>query len=351
MKHFLLAIISLFILTQAKAQFGGDATYDFLNITTSARVNALGGTQVGLVDSSELSLSYYNPAMLTPNMHNDISLNYIDYIADMKFGYVAYAYNLENIGTFSAGIQYYNYGKFEEADEDGERSGQTFTAADYVFNLMISRNVWNNVNVGFNLKPIFSKYEIYSSFGIAGDLGVSYVDNSGNFSAGIVAKNFGFQITKYSELLTEKEPLPFDLQVGFSQRLEHAPLRFSVAFHDLTCWSLTDYDTWTYENSDDDELYYGKSDTFLKQFLRHVIIGAEIIPTKNFIIGLGYNFQRRWTLGVDENISFVGLSGGFTIKISKFKVSYSIASYHLSGTSNTFSISTNLSEFVNVKSR
>lgn len=348
MKYFLLAVISILFISQANAQFGGSATYDFLNLTTSARVNALGGDQVGLLDSTELSFSYYNPAMLMPGMDNAISMNYIDYISDMKFGYVSYARHFDEVGTFSAGVQYFNYGKFKEADEVGNLSGRTFTANDYVLHLMLSRNIWHRFTAGINLKPIYSSYEIYNSFGIGADFGISYVDSSGNFSAGIVAKNFGTQITKYSSVLNELEPLPFDLQAGFSQRLEHAPFRFSVSFHNLTNWNLTDYSTWEYENLDEDEKYYNSnSDNPVKQFLRHTILGVEFIPTKNFIVGLGYNFNRRWQLGVSENMGAVGLSGGFTVKVSKFRVSYSIASYHLSGASNNFSISTNLSEFIN----
>lgn len=346
MKLFSTAILFLFISAQLNAQFGGDATYDFLNLTSSARVNALGGTQVGMIDSSELSFSYYNPATLMPSMHQAINMNYIDYLADVKVGYASYAHNFDKVGTFSAGIQYVNYGKFKEATEDGTLTGATFTASDYALNLILSRNIWNNLNVGINVKPIISHYEIYNSIGIAGDFGLSYVDSSGNFSAGIVAKNFGTQITTYVSNGGVNEPLPFDLQAGFSQRLAHAPFRFNVTLHSLTEWNLTDYTTWEYDNREEGDQVYGKSDDILKQFIRHVILGVEFIPTKNFIVGLGYNFQRRYELGLKNNPGMVGLSAGFTVKVSKFRVSYALASYHVAGTSNNFSISTNLSEFI-----
>ncbi|MBN1925842.1 MAG: PorV/PorQ family protein, partial [Prolixibacteraceae bacterium] len=130
------------------SQFGGGSTYDFLNLTTSARVNALGGTQVGLIDSSELSMTYYNPALLMPGMHNHISLNYINYLADINQGYVSYARFFDGIGTFSAGIHYVNYGKFNEALENGTLTGNTFSASDYALNITYSRNIWNNITAG-----------------------------------------------------------------------------------------------------------------------------------------------------------------------------------------------------------
>lgn len=344
MKYFLL-FISILILSGARAQFGGNSTYDFLNLTSSARVNALGGNQVGLIDSMELSLSYYNPAMLMPGSSNTLSINYIDYLGDIRYGYASYAHSFNNIGTFSTGIQYINYGTFKEATPDGELTGRTFKASDYALNLLYSKNVWDNFTAGVNLKPIYSVYESYTSFGIAADLGVSYIDSSGNFSAGIVAKNMGAQLTTYV-VNGDREPLPFDLQAGFAQRLAHAPFRFNVTLQHLTNWKLTDYSTWTYDHREDDYLGIGRSDDIVKQFMRHVILGIEFIPTKNFIVGVGYNFQRRWSLSLADNPASVGLSAGFTVKVSKFRVSYALASYHVSGPSNIFSVSTNLSEFV-----
>lgn len=343
MKYFLL-LLGMVVISNASAQFGGSSTYDFLNLTSSARINALGGNQVGMIDSSELGLSYYNPATLMPASSNTLSLNYIDYMSDIRYGYASYARHLDGVGTFSTGIQYANYGKFQEAGADGILTGNTFSASDYALNIIYSRNIWNNFTGGINLKPIFSSYEIYTSFGIAADLGLSYVDSSGNFSAGIVVKNLGTQLKTYVAN-ADKEPLPFDLQAGFSQRLAHAPLRFNVTLQHLTNWHMTDYSTWTKDHSDPDEPVSGRSDDVVKQLMRHVILGVEFIPTKNFIVGLGYNFQRRWELSVANNPATVGLSGGFTVKVSKFRVSYAIASYHISGTSNIFSVSTNLSEF------
>ena len=346
MKQYLYFIIFILFTVQARAQFGGTATYDFLNLTSSARINALGGNQVGLIDDEELSFTYYNPAALMPGMNNDISLNYIDYVADIKIGYAAYAHDFDNFGTIATGIQYINYGSFQEADEDGTLTGNTFKASDYAFNLIYSRNIFNRFNAGINIKPIYSTYyETYNSFGIAADVGISYIDSSGNFTAGVVAKNMGTQITTYYDG-ADREPLPFDLQAGFSQRLEHAPFRFSATLQHLTEWDLTDKSTWAYDHKSETDFIAGHSDDIFKQFMRHVILGVEFIPSKNFIIGMGYNFQRRWELSVDSNPGAVGLSGGFTVKVSKFRVSYAIASYHLSSTSNIFSVSTNLSEFI-----
>lgn len=328
------------------SQFGGSSTYDFLNLSSSARVSALGGIQTGLIDSAELQMSYYNPALLMPGSHNHVTINYVNYISDINYGYVAYSRHYENIGTFAAGIQYINYGKFSESLSNGVLTGKTFTAADYALNLIYSRNIWKNITVGINIKPIYSVYESYNSFGIASDIGASIVDSTGLFSAGIVFKNIGFQLNSY-QYQTEgiNEPLPFDIQLGFAQKLAHAPFRFCVNFNQIHRWNLTDKEVWDYDNQKENDNLPGKSDDIITQFLRHVILGVEFVPSKNFTIGIGYNFQRRRELSVKSNEGFVGLSGGFNVKISKFRLSYAIASYHLSGISNIFSVSFNPSDF------
>lgn len=329
---------------QAHGQFGGNTTYEFLNLTTQARANALGGNQVGMVDTLEASFSYYNPATLRPSMHNYLSVSYVGYFKDIKLGNATYVRHYDRIGTFAAAMHFINYGKFIEAQENGEITG-SFTAGDYALNLMLARKISQGLVAGINLKPVYSVYEQYSSFGMALDAGLTYVDSTGLISAGLVFKNIGMQFTTYQKN-GQREPLPFDVQLGYSQKLAHAPLRLSFTLQNLLRWNLTDKATWDFDHKDEDEYVPGKSDDVLRQFMRHLIIGAEFIPSSNFSIGVGYNYQRRRELGVNSNPSAIGLSGGFNVKINKFRLSYSIASYHLAGTSNTFTITTNLSDFL-----
>ena len=78
--------------------------------------------------------------------------------------------------------------------------------------------------------------------------------------------------------------------------------------------------------------------------LRHVNAGIEFLPLKNFYFCLGYNFQRSRELRVESKVSTVGLSWGFGLNISKFQISYGRSHYHLAGSTNHFSITTNLDE-------
>jgi hypothetical protein len=88
-----------------------------------------------------------------------------------------------------------------------------------------------------------------------------------------------------------------------------------------------------------------KTYSFVDKLMWHMVGSAEILITKNFHARVGYNFQRRYELGVESSSGTVGLCWGFGIKISKFNISYGRAAYHLAGSADHFSISTNLSDF------
>ena len=102
----------------------------------------------------------------------------------------------------------------------------TFSAAEYAFSLIYSREIDSLFTIGVNFKPVLSHLEKYTSFGFAFDIGAACHNRSNLFSAGIVIKNAGYQITTYAGEPHQK--LPFEIQAGVSQRLAYAPLRFSL---------------------------------------------------------------------------------------------------------------------------
>jgi hypothetical protein len=312
------------------SQTGGDNVYEFLNLTHSGYISSIGGTNVS-VNSNDLNLAYHNPGLLNSSMDKSIALNYVNYFAGINYGMATYSRSFNGIGNFGTGITYLNYGSFTEADESGIITG-TFTASEYAFSLMYSREVDTLFSIGANLKPVLSHLEKYTSFGLALDLGASYHSRNNLFSAGLVMKNIGMQLTSYAG--EEKQDLPFEIQGGVSQRLAHAPFRFSLTLRHLEKFDLThQYITppATTETSD-------SGSDFGENMLRHMILGIELIPHKNFYISGGYNYQRRSELKVDQKVSSVGLSWGFGIKTSFIDIEFGRATYHLAGSSNHISL-------------
>ena len=225
----------LFFTLQLFAQIGGESTYEFLNLTNSARMAALGGNQVALNDPADLNVAYNNPALLNSEMAGTILANYVNYIADVNYGYAAYALNTESIGPLSFGIHYINYGEFIKADENGTQDG-TFHAAEYALLASWSHQT-GPINLGLTVKPILSSFESYQSLGIAFDLGAAYTSENELNTIGMVIRNVGTQIKTYYEN-GERESIPLDIQLGFSKRLAHAPFRLSATLQHLQRWKL-----------------------------------------------------------------------------------------------------------------
>ena len=111
------------------AQKGGESTYSFLGLANSARVAALGGEVVSLMDD-DINLVFHNPALLSPGMHSNLSLNYVNYFAGVNYGYASYAYSAGEIGNFAAGMHYVNYGTFDRTDELIEGALELVTGCD-----------------------------------------------------------------------------------------------------------------------------------------------------------------------------------------------------------------------------
>jgi hypothetical protein len=321
-------IIPIFICSIAYSQSGGDNVYDFLNLTNSARVAGMGGQQTAIFDD-DLNLVYHNPSLLNGSMSNHIVLNYIPFIDDLAFGYVSYARTFNKIGNVGAGIHYIDYGKFIGADEYGILTNN-FGAQEYSINFYYSRPVFDSLlYFGTTLKLINSHLETYSSIGLAMDAGITYINSNKLFVAAFVMKNLGTQLSTYYAG-ADREPLPFELQFGVSQKLQYAPFRFAVTLQHLETPNLR---------------YKTEKEKQDNNLMRHVVFGLEFIPSKFLNVQFGYNYKRRQELKNPDKPGFVGFSWGLGLNIYNFKFNYSRVRYHAAAVSNQLSLCINLSGF------
>lgn len=332
----LILLVFVFATLSVTAQIGGESTYEFLNLPNSARIAALGGNQVAINDSSDLNVAYNNPALLHASMDNQLLINYVSYFDDIKFGYASYARDYGKLGVFALGMHYINYGKFTYAEESGERGG-TFKAAEYALNMIWSKT-FKRFQLGATLKPVLSSFEAYQSLGIALDLGASYASLDQLTNVALVFKNMGGQITTYYDG-AERESIPFDIQLGFSKRLAHAPFRISATMHHLQKWKMAQA-----EEVDNGFETTIEEDGFARMFMRHLILGLELLPSENFTIRAGYNYQRRQELLFNDKASTVGFSWGFGFRINRFHFDYGSARYHLAASSNHISVAIKLGD-------
>lgn len=332
------------------AQVGGNNTYEFLNLPISARISALGGNLLSVRDN-DLNVALVNPSLLTDSMNNNVALSYVNYFADVNYGYVAYAKKIKNLGVFSAGIHYLDYGKFIRADAIGNIDG-TFGANEMSLNIAYAKSILDsNFTVGATIKTIYSHLESYTSWGSAIDLGAIYVRPKHDFAAAVVIKNIGRQWKPY--VPGNREKLPFEIQIGISKKPKHVPFRLSLTYENVEKWNLTYEDpanpVLTVDPLTGEAIKQSKVKIWGDKFMRHMVIGGEFIITKNFFLRGGYNYQRRKELKIPEKRGATGFSFGFGLRIYKFHISYGRAVYHLAGPSNNFSVSFDINSFYSKK--
>jgi len=344
--NILLIVILIISSVGLHAQIGGTSTYAFLDLPNSARIAALGGNANALKDN-DLSICLVNPSLLTNKMHNQIALSFVDYFSDINYGFVSYARNFKKFGMFDASMQFINYGKFTNSDATGETFGN-FSAGEYALNIGWGRQLDSLFSIGANFKNIYSSFWTYKSFGIAVDVAGTYSSSKSQFTATFLAMNIGRQLKYYTP--DGNEPLPFELQIGFSKKLAHTPFRLSLVVRHLEKWDLTytdpDHPEPTVDPLTGNPLPEKKLGKFLDKGMRHIVVGGELLPSKNFSIRLGFNYERRKELRVDTKVSTIGFCWGFGFRIKKFNFSYARAAYHLAGSPNHITISTNLSDFI-----
>lgn len=329
MRKKLYILFLIFSAFSVSAQNGEEVFY-FLRYPTSSRANALGGNTVALVERDP-SLAFHNPGLLGGEMDGMLNLNYMNYVSDINTGSALFAKAHRERGAWAVGISYINNGKFTAADQEGTITG-SFSAQDINVQAIYAYDLSEHWRGGLALKFLYSTYEDYTSFGLAADAGLSYYDEDKGFSFGVTLKNIGAQLKAYHE---DRQKLPWDIQLGITQKMAHAPIRFSLTAMHLNRWKF-DY----IDNTDP-----GNKDSFFQTLSKHLVLGVDLIPSENFWVGIGYNPKRSLDMSLDSGNALSGFSAGTGVKISMFDVGVSFAKYHKSSMAMMLSLSMTLADF------
>lgn len=326
------------------AQVGGKYIYNFLNMNTSSRQAALGGTLITVCDDDP-SLLLYNPSLISKRQHTALEVSAVDYFSNAAYGSAVYSHTFNKVGSFAFGMQFVNYGKFEGTDECGNETGY-FHAGDYAATVAWGRQLDSSFSIGADLKMIYSTYESYHSFGLAVDVAGSYVNAKKRLALSLLVRNIGSPIVNYVPGQFEK--LPFDIQVSFSQKFKFLPVRYHISLHHLYRWNMA------YVGSNDPLLKYDaltqapiyptKAAQFFDNFFRHITFGLEIIPAKYLSIYLAYSHNRHQEMRIPQKRTLAGISYGFTVNIHSIRIGFSRAHYATGATPNFFDFSVNIDE-------
>ena len=280
--------------------------YNFLRLPVSAHAAALGGDNITIIEDDP-ALMFSNPALASSVSDKTIGLSYMNYMSGVNYMGASYTKALGEKGTIAGGVQYMNYGKMKEYDQNNTQIG-TFNASEIAIEGIFSYELAHNLVGGITAKFINSYIGNYSSMAVGVDLGLNWFEPDYQWSVSMVAKNLGGQIKAYEENYGK---MPMDVQVGVSKTFAALPVRLSATLVDLTHY---DY-----------------------RFINHLNLGADILLSDNIWVGGGYNFRRadEMTIGTNEDSSAhgAGFSVGGGINLERFKLNLAYGKYHAASSS------------------
>ena len=332
----LILLLSASVLPYLRAQDGSTA-YNFLNITSSAKVYGLGGVNISLIDD-DITLTEQNPALLGQEMSNHLAINYMRYLGGSNFTGARYGHSVGSHGTWAAAIQYFGYGSMKEILPDGSEVGN-FSASDVAFSGVYSHDITDRLRGGVNFKALYSSYAEFSAFALATDLGLNYYNEDNDLSLSLVVANLGGQVKRFHE---SYDRLPFDIRLGWSQSFSTFPLRFSITAWNLTKWKLPYYSYSQGGIARESE----RKESFGSNLFRHLVFGIDLIASPNYYVALGYNYKTRTDMST-YNRSFISgfsIGGGFNVK--NFGVSLALSQPHNGATTFMFNLKCDIGQFL-----
>ena len=343
MKRFqaIILLVFSFYCFSAHPQVAGNATLAVLDMPVSARAAGVGFDFLSLYDD-DLTLTLGNPSLIAPRHSGHLAAGFTNLFGSANFGMVAYGRDFKHLGAFTFGLMYDSYGRFDGYDEAENPTG-SFTAADYVFSIGWGHAVDEHVTIGANFKPVLSHYESYTALAFGIDLAATYMSLDHSFSATLMGRNIGAQLTTLSDL---SERLPFELSLAGSYKLQDAPFRLMFALTELQHWDLTYVDPLNPTTHTDP--FTGQttgptpSASFADKLFRHLNVGIELCVKQSVFARLGYSYRQMVEMTAADAFNLSGFSVGFGIRAKKFEFAFSRNGYHLSQAANYINVSLRL---------
>lgn len=335
-----IATILLFAaaLSPLRAQIAGISTLSVLDMPGSVRSAGIGFDFISIFDN-DVTLTLNNPSLIAERHNNQCAVSFMNLFAGSNFGSVAFSHSFKQLGSFTFGLTFDSYGRFEGYDENDYPMG-SFSAADYVLSIGWGRAISDNVTIGANFKPVFSHYEDYTALAFGIDLAATYFSPNRAFAATLIGRNIGAQVVTLSGT---RETLPFELSIAGSYKLQDAPFRFFFALNELQRWNLAYSDP--INPSEFTDPFTGEvtrptfAATFADQLFRHINAGIELSIKNAFFARIGYSYRQMAEMTAADLLNLSGFSFGFGIHTKKYEFCFSRNNYHLSQAPNFISLS------------
>jgi hypothetical protein len=168
----------------------GTTAAPFLSIGQGARAVSMGSAFVGV--ANDASSLYWNPSGLAKVSGTSVSFDYTNWIADVKYNFLAASYSLGDYGTVGLSFTGSDIGDMRVTTIDEPNgTGETFSAKDVAISLAYAIKLTDNFAIGFNPKFISQTIWKMNATAFAIDLGVQYVTPFDGIVLAMSISNFG----------------------------------------------------------------------------------------------------------------------------------------------------------------
>ncbi|MBC7921513.1 MAG: type IX secretion system protein PorQ [Ferruginibacter sp.] len=313
----------------AHAQIGGQSSFAFLRIPSHARTAGLGGLNVSSADR-DANMLLSNPALLDSGMHNQLAFNFVPYYAGITHSSLAYARCRPagaGTGRWGAALEYVNYGEISRTDDAGNPLG-TFRAGEFALAVAHARTQ-GSFTLGGSAKLVGSTIETYAAYAALFDVGGVFTHPEYDWKVGLTVKNLGFRLRSYTP--GDQPELPFDVQVGTSFKPAFMPVRFSVTARQLQRFDIAYLDPNRQGPLDANGNEIEPRVGFVDKVARHLVVGGELLLSKNVNLRFGYNHLVNRELRLANGSGGAGFSFGAMVRAKAFELAFSRMYYHAAG--------------------
>ncbi|MBI4057039.1 MAG: PorV/PorQ family protein, partial [Elusimicrobia bacterium] len=191
----------------------GSASMDFLRLGVGVRQMGMGGTGIALGD--DVHAAYFNPAGLSQLGRQELALSHAEWLDQIRYQTLYWAYPRFQYGTFAAQFQYLSYGTIPGYDNSGKKTADV-QASDVLGGISWGGKIHPDLSVGAAFQYLRENLETSSGQTWAGDVGLLYrpVDVASpwlsHLSWGLVARHIG----PGPRFISERERLPTSVGAG-----------------------------------------------------------------------------------------------------------------------------------------
>jgi len=284
----------------------GTTAAQFLKISQGARATSMGSAFVAVADDP--STIYWNAAGLARLNYNGVMFDHTQWIADVKYNFLAGALNLGDFGTIGVSFISSDIAEMNVTTVDNPNgTGESFSASDIAISLAWAVNLTDNFSIGFNPKVVSQSIWRMSATAFAVDMGVLYNTPFNGITLGMSISNFGSKM----EMQGQSSIVLVDLDEENGGNNDKVPSNLSMDAWDLPL-SFKVGVSYTPVISEDHDLILAIEAAHPNDNYESVNIGGEYTFNKMFSIRGGYkslfldDAEESFTLGAGFRQNLVG---------------------------------------------